>query len=110
MTTREQVEAFAARWHEEQREPWARKGYTAPGMEHDTYNPKTVHEGKTWFRVDSGSSGAFMVRKADGLVFCIKGYGVPNLRKCVGHVDEVCRGGKPINQYAHQSEFGRTAQ
>jgi hypothetical protein len=89
------VEAFAARWHEDQREPWARNGYNAPHMAHDLYNVKQVHEGPKWFRVDNGppgnASGFFMVRKADGLAFCIKGYGVPDLRKCIGHVTEAFR-------------------
>lgn len=82
-------EAFAARWHEAGREPWARKGYTAPGMDHDTYNRKTVRERRDWFTVDQGGSGCFMVRRADGQVFGIKAYGRPHLQKCLGHVLQV---------------------
>ena len=84
------VEAFAQRWHQSQRAEWNRNGYTHDFMQHDVYNSKAVKERSKWFAVDNGPesnrSGYFMVRKADGLVFCIKAYGTPNLNKCLGHV------------------------
>jgi len=82
-------EEFAVRWHEAEREAWNRNNYTAPGMDHDTYNRKSVKDrGAKWIAVDRGTSGHYMIRKADGLVFHIKGYGVPHLKKCIGHVTE----------------------
>lgn len=86
MDMMEECKAFAERWHEATREQWDRNGYTAPGMDHDTYNLKSVKDRAKWIAIDNGTSGAFLCRKEDGLVFHIKGYGRPNLKKCIGHV------------------------
>lgn len=81
------VEAFAVRWHESERQAWDRNGYTAPHMQHDAYNPKSVKDrGRVWFAVDTGTSGRYLVRKADGQVFTIEAYGRPNYRYPQGHV------------------------
>lgn len=45
----------------------------------------TLKERRDFFALDIGSSGAFMVRKADGAVFGIKGYGSPDYRKGIGY-------------------------
>ena len=90
-----ECEAFAARWHEAEREAWNQNGYTANFMQHDTYNRKQVKDrGPKWVAVDRGDSGVYMIRKADGLVFEIKAYGVPNLKKCRGHVSSFSGGAR----------------
>lgn len=86
MEMMKECEAFAKRWHEATRAQWDRNGYAAPGMDHDTYNKKTVKDRAKWITIDSGTSGVYMCRKADGQVFFIKGYGRPNLKKSIGHV------------------------
>lgn len=62
---------------------WTRKGYT---HQRDTVK---VHERRDFFAIDIGTSGAFMVRKADGAVFGIKGYGTPDYRKGIGFIHEL---------------------
>ena len=34
-------------------------------------------------------SGAFLLEKATGLVYCIKGYGVIDRKKCLGPIDSI---------------------
>jgi hypothetical protein len=48
----------------------------------------TIKERRDFFALDIGSSGAFMVRKADGAIFGIKGYGTPDYRKGVCYLGE----------------------
>lgn len=48
----------------------------------------TVRPGKKWTKIDVGTSGRFMVGDA-GIIFGIKGYGVPNLKKQYGTLDTI---------------------
>lgn len=96
----EECEAALRRWHEATRAQWERQGFTHDFMQHDAYNVKKLHDRKLWICLDNGppgnASGTFMVRKADGQVFGIKGYGKPNLRKPYGHVCDLFADNKPI--------------
>ena len=62
----------------------------ARGMEiiADKY-PVTVKERRDFFAIDIGNSGAFMVRKRDGAIFRIKGYGVPHYACGIGVLGNV---------------------
>ena len=44
---------------------------------------------KKWAYINFGTSGAFMVKKDDGNIFNIDGYGVPNLAKFRGNIDTI---------------------
>lgn len=48
-----------------------------------------VNERRDFYAIDIGTSGAWMVRKADGAIFGIKGYGTPDYRKGIGYVGSV---------------------
>jgi hypothetical protein len=79
-------ERFLSLWHENERfefERWHDR------LNYDQYAPKTLKARKLWICLDRGSfnrSGVYMVRKADGQMFTIKAYGVPNLRRPCGHI------------------------
>lgn len=60
--------------------------FRADGYTHDR-DPVKAIEARDFWRLDIGTSGAFMVRKADGAVFGIKGYGSPDYRKGIGFAD-----------------------
>jgi hypothetical protein len=62
--------------------------WTAEGFTHQR-DPVTVKERRDFWALDIGSSGAFMVRKSDGAVFGIKGYGTPDYRKGIGFADDM---------------------
>ena len=62
---------------------WLREGYT---RQRDTAH---IRERRDFWAIDIGASGAFMVRKSDGAVFGIKGYGTPNYRKGIGFVQDL---------------------
>lgn len=62
---------------------WTEEGYTHA---RDTCS---LHERRDFFALDIGTSGAFMIRKADGAVFGIKGYGTPDYRKGIGFAPEL---------------------
>lgn len=48
-----------------------------------------LKEKKKYFYIDFGTSGTFMVDKATGNIFNIKGYGVPNLAKLRGNIKDI---------------------
>ena len=85
-TLMDRCRALAAAWHEAGREDFARQ---YPHLDYDdaSHQKSVKDRGRIWIAIDAGTSGAYLVRKADGLVFVIKGYGVPNLKKCVGQVN-----------------------
>lgn len=55
-------------------------------MDFDTSERKHAHDGPKYIRLDTGTSGAFMVERSTGNVYCIKGYGVIDRKKLVGNV------------------------
>lgn len=59
---------------------------TAPSFPADFV---TAKERRDFWALDIGTSGAFMVRKADGAIFGIKGYGTPDYRKGIAYLGEM---------------------
>lgn len=82
---REQLEALVKEWHEAGRAAWNYKN-----LDYDKDEEKTIKEKRKYFYLDIGTSGAWIVDKTSGLIYKIKScYGVPNPKKCLGHVNEV---------------------
>jgi len=79
-----EIRELLTAWHEAGRAAFERS-YTS--LQYDTYEPKTVKERRKYLALDRGTSGYFLVDRATGEVFSIKGYGVPNRR--VGTVEEL---------------------
>jgi len=78
----EQCEEFARLWQANAIAERGRCGYSCT---------KRVKERQKWICIDQDNgpdswSGMYMVRKADGIVYGIKGYGVPHLQKNYGHI------------------------
>ncbi len=63
-----------------------RKQYPGSPVEPD---PVTLKERRDFYALDIGGSGAFMVRKADGAIFGIRGYGSPDYRKGIAYLGEL---------------------
>jgi hypothetical protein len=63
-----------------------RREYPGSPIEPD---PVTLKERRDFYALDIGSSGAFMVRKADGAIFGIKGYGTPDYRKGIAFLGDI---------------------
>lgn len=83
-----EVEQLLQNWHEADRRGDAvppNKGYADYNREH----AKTWKDGYTFLKLNDGTSGAFMLEKATGKIYCIKSYGVVDSRKCVGLLGEV---------------------
>ena len=60
----------------------------AAGMDMTNYQWQ-VEAGSKYLRVDEGSSGFYMINRETEQVYFIKGYGVPNLKKPHGTVDQM---------------------
>lgn len=81
---------FLAGWHEAGRAEFERR---CPSLDYDSYYAKTAHERRKYIALDEGStdgvhrSGVYLVDRATGEVWTIKGYGVPNRR--LGTVTDV---------------------
>lgn len=62
---------------------WDAEGYT------HSRDVASLTERRDFFALDIGTSGAFMIRKADGAVFGIRSYGSPDYRKGIGFAHEM---------------------
>ncbi len=80
------VAAFLSAWHENGRAAFER---STPSLDYDTYYPKTAKDRSKYIALDRGGefnrSGVFLLDKATGIVWSIKGYGVKNRQ--LGHID-----------------------
>lgn len=76
---------------------------TAPACESDRV---TAKERRDFWALDIGTSGAFMVRKADGAIFGIKGYGTPDYRKGIAYLGGI--DGATLLTYRHKRGPFRT--
>jgi len=76
-----QVQQFLAAWHENGRARWAREYVN---LNYDQDQEKTAHERRKYIALDRGGkvtrSGVYLLDKATGEVYSIKGYGAPNRR------------------------------
>lgn len=73
-------------WHEAGRASFE-KHY--PSLDYDTDQRHAAIWQRKYILLNEGTSGAFAVDRADGNVYRIKAYGVPNKRKLVGHINEL---------------------
>ena len=64
-------------WHEAGRSEFQRH---YPNLIYNAYSPKRAKDGKRWIKLDSGTSGVYLVDKLSPTldVYSIKAYGVPN--------------------------------
>jgi len=53
------------------------------------YNKVTIHIGNKYTRIDVGTSGKYMVENETGIIYGIKGYGVPNKKKVYGTLETI---------------------
>lgn len=77
------AEALTA-WHESGRASFE-QAYR--NLNYDECWQKTAKDGRHWIKLDSGSSGYYLVDKTTGDMWTIKAYGVPNRR--IGTLAEV---------------------
>ncbi len=73
-----------AAWHEAGRANHARIHSNADN--YDRLNAKSAKQGRAYINLDDGTSGVFMVERATGYVYSIKGYGKIDKRKFAGTV------------------------
>lgn len=86
-STIERLNALLADWHEAGRAEFER---TAPNLTYDTYSPKRLIIKRKYLYLDEGTCGVWLVDRATGEVYRIKSaYGVPDKRKCLGHIDTI---------------------
>ena len=96
------VKEVLTQWHERGRADFER---SYSNLNYDTYYTKHFHVGGKYIRLDSGTSGMFMADIETGLIYGIKGYGVPDKKKVVGNLwDENWNG---ADLYRRQTIRGR---
>jgi hypothetical protein len=71
-------------WHEFGRADFERN---YPNLKYDEQAPKVAKTRKKYIALDRGGSGVYLVDRATGDVYSIKGYGVPNRK--VGTLDSM---------------------
>ena len=76
------IKEILHQWHEYGRAEFERE-YTNLDYDSPMYT-KSYRVGEKYIHLLNGTSGAFMVEVATGIVYEIKGWGVPNKRKIVG--------------------------
>lgn len=77
-----------SQWHEAHRAEFVARGYTNLMASFDTQEQKHMHVGDKYVRLDVGGSGAWMLDVATGIIYGIKGYGVPNKTKIAGDIND----------------------
>ncbi|MFH1615791.1 MAG: hypothetical protein ABIG61_12010 [Planctomycetota bacterium] len=81
------VQLFLESWHEAGREVFEAQ-YTNLDYDSDAYR-KTANQRRKYICLDDGRSGAFILDRRTGDVWCCKGYGVPNKNKHVGRIEQL---------------------
>lgn len=79
-----EVRELLEEWHEAGRGEFEKNNYRS--LNYDTYAPKQATEKQKYWYLDEGTSGKYILDKATGDIYCIKGYGVPNKRKVCGNI------------------------
>jgi len=85
--TREQenrINEVLRQWHEAGRAHFT-SSFQALAYDSEHYS-KHYHVGGKYIRLDVGGSGAFMAEIETGIIYGIKGYGVPDKKKVVGNL------------------------
>jgi len=89
VTTIERLREVLNQWHKAHRTDWA-TGYRTSNLEwkanFDTHEEKHAHIGAKYVRLDTGTSGAWMLEISTGNIFGIKGYGQVDRAKCAGNI------------------------
>lgn len=90
MLTMQQVENLRAELNSAEAERY-RAWCVSLGYDPDKVGADRVSakERRDFWALDIGTSGAFLVRKVDGAIFGIKGYGTPDYRKGIAYAGEI---------------------
>ena len=81
------VQKFLASWHEAGRQAFE-SNYSNLEYDSNAYR-KTAKQRQKYICLDDGASGAFILDRKTGDVYCCKAYGVPNKKKHVGQIAEI---------------------
>lgn len=84
----ERIMQILDQWHEAHRQDFVRRGYTNLLASFDTQEQKHAHVGAKYIRLDVGTSGAWMLEIATGLIYNIKGYGRVDKKKIAGDIND----------------------
>lgn len=87
--SKERLDLILSQWHEAHRASFVRDGFTNLLASFDEREQKHTHEGGKYIRLDVGSSGAWMLEISTGIIYGIKGYGVPNKVKIAGDLNDL---------------------
>jgi hypothetical protein len=93
------IAEFLELWHENGRSFFT-KSYPKLDYDSDQYAKKAKDRGKKYIYLDEGGSGAFLLEKATGDVFRIKGYGVKGRK--IGTLDSLIAEYRAANEKNHQ--------
>ncbi len=95
------IDTLLAEWHEAGRADYEehlkgveqalgfRRWYVDPTTAYNDQEAKRCVVRRKYIALDSGPSGVWLIDKTDGMVYDIKVYGVPNKKKCLGHIDTI---------------------
>jgi len=73
-------------WHDAHLADHRKSGYTP--TEFDSREEKQAHVGQLYVRLDTGSSGAWMLELPTGDIYRTKGYGKIDKKKCAGNIND----------------------
>jgi len=74
-------------WHEAHRADFIAQGMNPVTIGNfNKYEEKHAHIGAKYVRLDTGTSGAWMLEISTGNIFGIKGYGQVDRAKCTGNI------------------------
>ena len=82
----DKLNALLADWHEAGRAAFEQR---YPHTSYDADMGKRLIVKRKYLYLDEGTSGVWMVERATGEVFSIKGYGVPDRKKRLGTLDTI---------------------
>jgi hypothetical protein len=82
-----QIQKLLKDWHEAGREDFEVRYNNGGHFDSDYW--KWLKEKRKYVNLNEGASGAFILDKTTGEIFQIKGYGVPNRKKLVGHISTI---------------------
>lgn len=89
MSIEEKLEKFRAALEEATKEGFKSNGYSLDNPGHAASVLCRVVMGKKYAKVDTGSSGRYMVEIETGNIYGIKGYGVVHRGRAYGNLDTV---------------------
>ena len=93
-----QLTKLVAAWGKLERARYAHSGIM------DTHKSTHAIQGVKYIRLDIASSGAFMLQRSTGDVFCVKGYGKVDKRKRVGNLSTLTAAKLYANRWWDLSE------